>query len=358
MLVFNERMTDTVVNRCHLPGDGDIMVPVHTVAILGTTEVEVDDPDRYGIVRTEVLGLLAEGAKLFPDLGRRRLSRAYAGVRPLYRPPGQAGDGDGSAPSRADGPDGPATKDVRSLSRSHLVIDHAADDGPEDLVSVVGGKLTTYRLMAERAADLVCRKLGLEAPATTADEPLPDQAPVRNYWLGHRLAQHEAAGGGDADLICECELLTRAELERFLDAHWPCSLDDVRRGTRLGMGPCQGGFCTFRAAGLIAERHAASAMGAAVRDAAAGPLDAPADPVVDFLRERFRGSRPIAWGRQLQELWLTSGIYWGTLGAGALAPGVTAGATGSGEGDAEAGDARPATAGARRPEHGGADAQG
>ena len=39
MLVFNQRMTDTVVNRCHPPDDGDIMVPVHSVAILGTTEM-------------------------------------------------------------------------------------------------------------------------------------------------------------------------------------------------------------------------------------------------------------------------------------------------------------------------------
>jgi glycerol-3-phosphate dehydrogenase len=335
MLVFNERMTDTVVNRCHPPGDGDIMVPVHTVAILGTTEIEVDDPDRYGIDRAEVLALLAEGEKLFPDLARRRLSRAYAGVRPLYRPLRPAPDGGGSAEP---GPGGSATKDVRALSRSHLVIDHAAGDAVENLVSVVGGKLTTYRLMAEQAADLICRKLGVEAPATTADEPLPDQGSGRTYWLGHRLAQHEAAGGGDADLICECELLTRAQLERFLDAHWPCSLDDVRRGTRLGMGPCQGGFCTFRAAGLMAERHPADGRGGepvapgnrvagaddgastVAGEAAAAGTAASADAaVVDFLRERFRGGRPIAWGRQLQELWLTSGIYWGTLGAGALA---------------------------------------
>ena len=93
MLIFNQRMTDTVINRLKPPGDGDIMVPVHSVAILGTTEEEVDDPDVYGIRRAEVLALLAEGEKVFPGLSRLRLLRAYAGVRPLYREEPAAADG-------------------------------------------------------------------------------------------------------------------------------------------------------------------------------------------------------------------------------------------------------------------------
>jgi glycerol-3-phosphate dehydrogenase len=295
MLIFNQRMTDTVVNRLKRPGDGDIMVPVHSVAILGTTEEEVDDPDVYGIRRAEVLELLAEGEKLFPGLSRMRLLRAYAGVRPLYReePPAEA-----------------AAEDGRAISRAHVVIDHGPRDGVDNLVSIVGGKLTTFRLMAKQTTDVVVRKLGLDAPCTTADEVLPGQGDGRTYWLGHRLAEHEAAGGGDADLICECELVTRRTLDTFLDDRWPCSLDDVRRGTRLGMGPCQGGFCTFRAAGVMAER--ASSGAAPVSPAT---LDA---VLADFFVERYHGVEPIAWGRQLQELWLTTGIYAGVLGLESL----------------------------------------
>lgn len=303
MLVFNQRMTDTVVNRLKPPGDGDIMVPVHSVAILGTTEEEVPDPDRYGIGPGEVEALLVEGEKLFPDLRRMRLLRAYAGVRPLYQEePPDGGDG-------------------RAISRAHVVVDHERRDGIENFVSVVGGKLTTYRLMAEQTADVVSRKLGVAARSTTADEVLPNQADRRFYWLGHRLAEHEATGGGDADLICECEMLTRGAVERFLDQRWPCSLDDVRRGTRLGMGPCQGAFCTFRAAGLVAERVAqggggrgASAGGGSARETAAAADRA----MLDFVGERYAGTRPIAWGRQLQELWFTGGVYRGVLGADAL----------------------------------------
>jgi len=293
MLIFNQRMTDTVVNRLHRPADGDIMVPVHSVAILGTTEVEVPDPDHYGIGREEIALLMDEGEKLFPDIRAMRLLRAYAGVRPLYS----------EEPTTED--------DGRGISRAHVVIDHGRRDGIDNLVSIVGGKVTTYRLMAEQTADEICRKLGVSAPCTTAGEILPGQGDGSFYWLGHRLADHEDTGGGDAELICECEMLTRSAIETFLDARWPCSLDDVRRGTRLGMGPCQGGFCTFRAAGLVADRAAAAGgdtATAAVADRA----------LLDFLAERHRGTRPIAWGRQLQELWFTTGLYQGVLGGRSL----------------------------------------
>ena len=318
MLIYNQRMTDTVVNRCHKSSDGDIMVPVHTVAILGTTDVRVPDPDVYEISREEVAALIAEGEKLFPDLGRMRLLRAYAGVRPLYQPPADA-----------------QASDNRAVSRAHTVIDHAVRDGVENYVSIVGGKLTTFRLMAEDTVNIVCDKLGVTEKCTTAEAILPGQIPGKTYWLGHRLAEHEAEGGGDADLLCECEIVTRPTLEKFFDQNWPCSIDDVRRGTRLGMGPCQGGFCTFRAAGLAAERavlvaEAAKTVGKAPAGGPAGRGDGvqpktaaqAADELdgalVGYLRERFKGTRPIAAGRQLQELWLVMGMYVGTLGLDSL----------------------------------------
>jgi glycerol-3-phosphate dehydrogenase len=306
LLVYNQRMTDSVINRCKSPGDGDVMVPVHTVAILGTTDIAIDDPDDYEATPAEIEALVDEGEKLFPDLRRMRILRAYAGVRPLYLAaevaslPVEPGD----APAEG----GPAG---REISRAHVVIDHQARDGVSNLVSIVGGKLTTYRLMAQQTADLVCAKLGVDMPCSTADDILPGQGQDPGYyWLGERLAEHEATGGGDAPLICECEFVTRPMLEGFLAERMPCSLDDVRRSTRLGMGPCQGAFCMFRAAGVVA------ALGRVGQDTD----DAAGDSLVAFMRERFKGTRPIAWGRQLQELWLSSGIYWGVLGLDAFGP--------------------------------------
>ncbi len=316
MLVYNQRMTGTVIHRCHMPSDGDLMVPIHTVAIIGTTDVRVADPEDDSIGRDDVEKLIREGEKLFPNIRQMRILRAYAGVRPLYQPPATA-----------------QTSENRSVSRAHVVIDHN-DSGVDNFVSIVGGKLTTYRLMAQDTMDEVARRLGLAEKSSTADRPLPDhgkepgKGQAKTYWLGHRLAEHEAEGGGDANLICECELVTRPMLDEFLAERWPCSLDDVRRGTRLGMGPCQGGFCTFRAAGAVAQRAASGATatstgdgrGEAGRDVVGGRLD---PRVVDraitgYLEERFKGTRPIAAGRQLQELWMVLGVYVGSLGIDSL----------------------------------------
>jgi glycerol-3-phosphate dehydrogenase len=309
MLIYNHRMTDAVINRCHRSSDGDIMVPVHTVAILGTTDIKVPDPDDYEITRAEVERLVSEGAKMFPDLPRMRILRAYAGVRPLYQPPADAVPGVGN----------------RSISRAHAILDHE-DQGVDNFVSIVGGKLTTHRLMAEQTVDVVAGKMGISAPCTTADEMLPDQETGHTYWLGHRLADHEAEGGGDATLLCECELVSRKMVDAYLDRHWPCDIDDVRRGSRVGMGPCQGAFCMFRVAGLLAERLDARTPAAGQPVPGALEVDgySPGTPahhaaiadraLTGFFRERFKGTRPIAEGRQLQELMMTNGIYLGVMG--------------------------------------------
>jgi glycerol-3-phosphate dehydrogenase len=296
MLILSRRLTATVVNRLAPPGDGDIIVPVHTVCILGTTDITVPDPDEVRVTRDEVDALLVDGERLVPGLGGARVLRAYAGARPLY---------DAADVETAEHHD-----DSREISRAHHVIDHGRRDGVAGLWSIVGGKLTTYRLMAAQTVDRVAASLGVDAPCRTADEELPGPAHGRSYWLGDRFAAHEATGGGDAELLCECEMVTRTRLAAALEERGDSSLDDLRRTTRLGMGPCQGAFCMIRATALLATRRAAGAL----------PPGAP-DPnaaLLQFLAERTRGTRPIAWGDQLAELALTAGIFRGTLAVDGL----------------------------------------
>jgi glycerol-3-phosphate dehydrogenase len=295
MLIMNRRLTSAVVNRLAPPGDGDIVVPVHTVSILGTTDVTVDDPDEVHVAGEEVDALLADGDRLLPGLSSARVLRSYAGCRPLY----DAGE------VEATWADEGRHAESREISRAHHVIEHAARDGVPGLWSIVGGKLTTFRLMAEQTTDRVCASLGIDAPCRTADELLPAPPGARPYWLGERLASIEADGGGDAELVCECEIVTSSLLRHALDERPDSSLDDLRRTTRLGMGPCQGAFCTCRAAALLAERD----------DAGTRPAEAPEpnDSLRAFLAERLRGAAPIAWGDQLMELWLEAGVYRGTM---------------------------------------------
>ncbi len=66
MLAMNHRIVNTVINRCKMPSDGDILVPAHTVSVIGTTDVKVEDPDHFGIEGWEVQLCLEEGDKSDP----------------------------------------------------------------------------------------------------------------------------------------------------------------------------------------------------------------------------------------------------------------------------------------------------
>ena len=80
MVAMNHRMLNTVVNRCKMPADGDIIVPVHTVAVIGTTDERVADPENLRIEPWEVQLMLDEGDKLIPGISRARWcgpGRAY-----------------------------------------------------------------------------------------------------------------------------------------------------------------------------------------------------------------------------------------------------------------------------------------
>ncbi len=288
MVAMAYRFVNTVINRLHAPGDGDILVPVGTVAVIGTTSVNVSDPNDTGVEPWEVRLMLEEGEKLAPGFSRARALRAWAGVRPLYE-------------------EGTATEG-RAAKRTFAVLDHSQRDGVKGLVTVVGGKFTTYRLMAERAADVVCGQLGVSRPCTTKDTVLPDArlpfTAAKPHWLGHRLHEIETAQHADP-LICECEIVTRSEFEQAARAHAdivaPWVLDDLRRDLRLGMGPCQGGFCGYRAAGIL---HETGHQDAAQATAA----------LADFAQRRWKGQRPLLWGPGLRQALLDEQIYRGILG--------------------------------------------
>ena len=78
----------------------------------------------------------------------------------------------------------------------------------------------------------------------------PDNEEAEHYTLGSRLRRREATLQ-DEQLICECELIGRSRLEQAMRRRGTANLDDIRRSMRLGMGPCQGGFCIYRATGIL-----------------------------------------------------------------------------------------------------------
>ena len=162
--------------------------------------------------------------------------------------------------------------------------------------------------------DIICPTNALECKRRVgraeqaANEPLSDHVPAQPFfWLGQPLAQIEA-DDSYGDLICECELVTRGRVIRAITEGGAANVDDIRRETRLGMGPCQGGFCTYRAVALWDEVAGLQAGGDAAALARSGAL------LRHFLQERWKGLTAITWGDQLRQARLDEMIYLDTLG--------------------------------------------
>ncbi|MDR0959425.1 MAG: anaerobic glycerol-3-phosphate dehydrogenase subunit A [Propionibacteriaceae bacterium] len=281
MVAMAHRLVNTVVNRCIYPADGDILVPIHTVCVIGTTDHPTTDPDHLEIPREEVQQMLDAGEELIPGFRDARAVHAWAGARPLIKDKHVA------------------ATDTRHMSRGMSVIDHRERDGLSGLLTIGGGKLTTYRLMAEHIVNAMEEQLGVSHPCRTADEICPGNVPGKTYLITDRLHEREEDRLSD-QIICECELMSRSMFIDLLEKFPQASFDDLRRQLRVGMGPCQGGFCSSRIAGLTFEE------GAVDIERATGLLRL-------FLENRWIGLWPILSGDQVRQAALDDWIIQGIL---------------------------------------------
>ncbi|KGQ23565.1 anaerobic glycerol-3-phosphate dehydrogenase subunit A [Gallibacterium anatis] len=301
LLIMGHRLNNLVINRCRKPANADILVPGDTICVIGTTSdrIPYDQIDNMIVTPQEVDVLFTEGEKLAPALRHTRVLRAYAGVRPLV-----ASDDDPSG---------------RNVSRGIVLLDHETRDGLKGFITITGGKLMTYRLMAEWATDLICKKLNHQAECKTAKQPLPGSQetatethqriisipnPIRVsaiYRHGARADRLLAEQRLDRSLVCECEMVTAGEVRYAVEELDVNNLVDLRRRTRVGMGTCQGELCACRAAGLMSRFNVISARRSTTQ-------------LSSFLEERWRGIEPIAWGDAIREAEFSSWIYYSLLG--------------------------------------------
>jgi len=297
MTIMNVRQVDTVINRCQPKGDADIVVPHETTAILGTTDEEVDDPADYPEEQWEVDLMIDELSKLLPVLQEARTIRSFWGVRPLYEPP-ETG-----------------TDDPTDITRDYFLLDHEKRDSLEGMTSIVGGKFTTYRLMAEEISDHVCDQFGMPTECRTADIPLPgseDMSVLDDYMdeiglrspIAKRSAQRLGSRteavldtGEPNPVVCGCEAVTRAEIQDAIEQSGS-DLNAVRIRTRASMGNCQGGFCCGPMATELHPEYEEPKVRAA--------LD-------ELYQERWKGQRHALWGEQLSQAMLTYALHATTM---------------------------------------------
>jgi glycerol-3-phosphate dehydrogenase len=168
------------------PVDGRVMfiVPWGDLTYIGTTDNDTDEtPDAVRTTRADVVYLLRSANAYYPEARLRvdDVVSTWAGLRPLLQPQD--------------------TRSPSATSREHKIV-----QSPSGLISIVGGKLTTYRVMAAQVVDRVARHLhqldGRPTPrsAPTSREPLPGGA-ARNLGVVTREIEREGFSRSTAEYL-------------------------------------------------------------------------------------------------------------------------------------------------------------
>jgi len=230
------------------------VVPWLDATIVGTTDTDyVGDPADAAAEEEDVRYLQAEARHAFPTAPFDEIYFTWAGVRALVREEGVA-EGD--------------------VSRKHALFDHERREGIAGVISVVGGKITAYRAIAEEVVDAVSGKLERRGRSSTSERPLPG-ARAGNFAAREQELSLEPATitrlarvyGGRAREVLDLAMADRslaqplcphhhglvAEVVHAVKAEWAMTLGDVLlRRNNLGLSACQGLDCVDRVADQMA----------------------------------------------------------------------------------------------------------
>lgn len=166
MLAVKGRLIDRVISRMRPPSDGDILVPQRGLTIIGSTQRVTDNPDGILPTESEIEFLKVRAEEMIPGFASLPVHAAWAAARPLA----------GSRKHKIGNTiDSAVIEDVegRSLSRDFMILDHAISDHIDGFATILGGKATVLRAMAEKAANFICSSLHIESECRTNEYSLP-----------------------------------------------------------------------------------------------------------------------------------------------------------------------------------------
>ena len=159
--------------------------------------------------------------------------------------------------------------------------------------------------MAEKTADLVCRRMGVSRPCLTRTQPLEVTQPAKwtqpglapKLWLKH----HEP----EDILLCECEMVPKSAVDAIIasirEQNGQPDLKAIALRSRIGKGACQGTFCGVRVTSYMYDQ---------------GELESEQSltNLRDFLSQRWKGQHPTLWDKQLVQAELLEALYCGFFG--------------------------------------------
>lgn len=306
-LILDRRITNVAVVSKAIDGRQIFINPHENTTLVGTTDDDYyGDLDDIPVTEDEVEYLLQGMERVYPDIRKARIISTWRGVRPTLW-----------------------GEDVYEdeLSREHEIFDHETRDGVSGLLTMAGGKLASYRIMAEEATDLVCRKLGVTAPCRTHVVPLPGGGSVpdpreiaKEFQIDPYVARRLISRHGslvrsvlketkehpaEKSVVCTNEPVIAAEIRYAIREEWAMTLGDLLRRTRLAMGPCQGTDCLLPAVQILAEERSL-------------PADEKIRELKTFLDQSWTARRAILKGPQLAQEEMMQEVFQGVLDLGNL----------------------------------------
>lgn len=306
-VMFDRRISNYAVVARAIDGRQIFVMPWQNVSWIGTTDDDFyGDLDHLRATTDEVRYLIQGVARVLPAVREARVIGTTVGVRPTLPGWGVYED---------------------QLSREHEIVDHGARDGVPNLLSLIGGKLASYRMFAEEASDRVAERLGVPERSRTHLLPLPGgEAMADARALSDRFAVPEPAvrrliyrHGTRAErvlartverpvqrqVVCPCEPVLECEVRHVCRHEHARTVSDVARRTRLGLGTCGGLRCAHRAAQIVSEEHDQ-------------PPSAAHRMAREFLRERYLSRLPGLDGVQVRQEELLAARYQAAGGLGGV----------------------------------------
>jgi glycerol-3-phosphate dehydrogenase len=242
-----EGPTHAIFATAKADGRPFFILPWYRYTLVGTTDLRYDgDPSQAQATPAEVAYLLDEASRLFPSTPLRRdhVLYTYSGVRPL--------------PANEHGTEA-------AITRRHIIIDHTKRGGPDGLLSVVGGKLTTYHSLARIALKAIEKhakpsgapvaEARIERDATPAFVPL-EQDPLVIY--GRRAGEVHALAEADPALrqpVCAHNPEILAQVAYAAECEQAVTLADaLLRRLPVGWSRCHALDGAQRCADVMASR--------------------------------------------------------------------------------------------------------
>lgn len=253
-LILDRRISNMGVIVEAIDGRSIFIIPHENISMIGTTDDDYyGDLDDIRVTEDEIEYCLQAIESVLPDIRKARIIKTIAGLRPtLFE----------------------TSKYEDDLTRDHEVIDHQKD-GVSGFVTLAGGKLAAYRVMAEETADLVCKKIPLVAKCTTHTAMLPGGKDVpdalelsKKYNVDAYAISRMISRQGQRSLdilemikenpalgvyICQCEPVTEAEIRYVIRNEHVRRATDLISRCRIAEGPCQGMGCIAQAAIIFGD---------------------------------------------------------------------------------------------------------